>query len=154
MLRTILDLLGYEGKRATTVTLAGKLRSMTGIEFEEFAALVFKKQGYRVEFTGGTGDHGVDLLLRKNNKQTVVQCKRWEGSVGEPIVRDFYGSMISCGADLGIIVTTAYFTQQAIAFAANKPIMLLDLDLLLQAAQGVQETPPANAGGPGQGTLF
>ncbi len=137
-LKTTLGLLGYGGKRTSFVSLAEKINSMTGVEFEEFVAEVFQKQGYRVEFTEITGDHGIDLLLRKNKEQTVVQCKRWEGSVGEPIVRDFFGSMISCGADRGIIVTTAYFTQQAIAFASNKPITLMDMDSLLQIVQGVQ----------------
>lgn len=137
VLRTTLDLLGYEGERTCVISLQDKLRSMTGVEFEEFVALLFQRQDYRVEYTKTTGDHGVDLLLRKNNKLTAAQCKRWEGTVGEPIVRDFYGSMISCGADMGIIVTTAYFTPQAVAFAANKPITLMDLDSLLHAGQGV-----------------
>ena len=137
VLRTTLDLLGYDGKRTDVISLQDKLRSMTGVEFEEFVGMLFQKQNYRVEFTKATGNHGIDLLLRKNNSLTAVQCKQWEGSVGEPIVRDFYGSMISCGADTGMIVTTSCFTSQAIAFAANKPIALVDMDYLLHAGQGV-----------------
>ena len=87
----MLDLLGYNGKREDLISLQDKLRSMTGEEFEEFVGTLFQEQGYRVEFTGATGDHGVDLMLRNGNALTAVQCKRREGSVGEPTVRGFTG---------------------------------------------------------------
>jgi len=135
-MKRTLNYLGYEGNRPTSISLATKLNSMSGQEFEEFVAAVYKKKGYRIEYTQVTGDHGIDLVMRKDNKKTVVQCKRWNDSVGEPIVRDFFGSMVSEGADQGVIVTTASFTPQAVAFAANKPITLVDLDLLLQLDKG------------------
>jgi restriction system protein len=110
---------------------------------EEFVARLFQDQGYRVEFTQVTGDHGIDLFIWKDSNKTAVQCKRWDGSVGEPVVRDFYGSMMSCGADLGIIVSTACFTTPAVAFAANKPVRLIDLDALIEMANLVGENSAA-----------
>lgn len=89
-------------------------------------------KGFHVELTATTGDHGIDLIVRKNNRQGVVQCKRWADSVGEPVVRDFYGALLNCGSKSGFIFTTAYFTSQAIAFVENKPIKLVDMDSLLK----------------------
>ena len=50
--------------------------------------------------------------------------------------------MINCGAH-GVIVTTGCFTRQAIAFAVNKPISLMDMDALLHAARGRHSRPRA-----------
>lgn len=56
----------------------------------------------------------------------IIQCKRYTGSVGEPIIRDLYGVVTSERANKGILMTTGYFTKSAIAFTEGKPIELID----------------------------
>ena len=77
-----------------------------------------------------TGDGGIDIIAY--NKQPVIggkyiiQCKRYNGSVGEPIIRDLYGVVCSERANKGILITTGTFTQSAKNFALDKQIELID----------------------------
>jgi Holliday junction DNA helicase RuvB len=123
---------GYLDQSLPSIDLATKLQKMTGPDFEEFVATVFRGRGYAVELTPGSGDHGIDLLMRKGHELVAVQCKRWSAPVGEPVVRDFFGSLINAGAQLGFVVTTSNFTTQAFTFAQGKPLQLLDLDALVE----------------------
>ncbi len=107
-------------------------------------ANIFRLEGYFVEMTQTTGDHGIDLLMRKDGETIGVQCKRWDAPVGESVVRDFFGSLMGVGAQFGYLVTSSTFTSRAYSFAHNKPMKLIDLDALLElAAQHPQATPPS-----------
>jgi len=107
---------------------------MSGVEFEQFVAHLFGGLGYSAELTPITGDHGVDILIRKEGKAGAVQCKRWEDPVGEPVVRDFLGAMMGAGVTVGYIAATSVFTTQAQEFAQKHGIRLLDLDALIEMA--------------------
>src|SRR5262249_27688684 len=106
----------------------------SGLQFEEFVADLFRRKGYAVEITQGSGDHGIDLLMRKDQQVVAVQCKRWNAPVGESVVRDFLGSIMGVAASLGYIVASSTFTSKAYSFAQEKPIKLIDLDALLELA--------------------
>jgi restriction system protein len=53
----------------------------------------FRRQGYTVEETSlGGADGGIDLILRKDGRRTLVQCKQWKRQrVGVNIVREMAG---------------------------------------------------------------
>jgi len=96
-------------------------------EFEKLVARTYRDQGNRVEEVGATGDHGIDLVVHTRKGETVlVQCKKYKGKVGEPVVRDFYGALRASEADAGAIVTTGQITPQARLWAEGKPIYLYD----------------------------
>ena len=132
--REALASFGYLDKSLASVDLIDKLQKMSGLEFEEFVAGLFRARGYAVEITQGTGDHGIDLLMRKDKQFIAVQCKRWNAPVGESVIRDFLGSIIGIGANLGYVVASSTFTSRAYSFAQEKPIKLIDLDGLLELA--------------------
>jgi Holliday junction resolvasome RuvABC ATP-dependent DNA helicase subunit len=129
-----LDLLGFNHREETNITLADRVRTMSGVEFEQFVAHLFGGLGYSAELTPTSGDHGVDILIRKSGQTSAVQCKRWEDPVGEPVVRDFLGSMVGAGVAFGYIAATSVFTPQAQEFAQKHGIRLLDLDALIEMA--------------------
>lgn len=96
-------------------------------EFEEMTAELFRALGYVAHRTKMIGDHGVDVIVKaKDGKKMVVQCKRWRGPVGEPVVRDFYGVMQHEKAAKGAIFATHGFTDIAIEWAKGKPLLLYD----------------------------
>lgn len=131
----ILTHLGFGENYPHSLSLVDKFAHMSGVDFEQWVANHFRKEGYEVRMTKTTGDHGVDLQLYKsNNLAGVVQCKNWDGSVGEPAVRDFYGSLISMKAPEGFVFVTTSFTQQARDFVRDKPIKLVDLEELIKLA--------------------
>lgn len=128
------------------------VREMSWQNFERLVGEAYRRQGYRVEETGGSGpDGGVDLILRRNGETILVQCKRWkQAKVGAPTVRELRGAVARDRAARGIFVTCGEFTTEAVAEAQGQPpIELVNGEALLELvsqAQGQtappQETPP------------
>lgn len=117
------------------------LRSMTWQESELLVGEAYRRQGYRVEETGGGGaDGGVDLILRRDQEATLVQCKRWKQSkIGAPLVRELRGAVARDRAARGIFVTSGTFTAEAVAEAKRQPpIELVDGAGLLEMVKGIQ----------------
>jgi restriction system protein len=101
------------------------LHQLTGQQFEELIATLFRNDGYAVRRCGGSGDEGIDLVLEMAQQKDVVQCKRWKSDLGSPVIRDFYGALMHAAARHGFIITTASFSQSARDFARGKPISLI-----------------------------
>ena len=106
------------------------MKAISPIDFEKLTQTVLNSMGLVAELTKKTGDGGIDIIAY--NKQPVIggkyiiQCKRYNGSVGEPIIRDLYGVVCSERANKGILITTGTFTQSAKKFALDKQIELID----------------------------
>ena len=125
------------------------LRGLTWQEFELLVGEAYRRQGYKVEETGGSGpDGGVDLILRRNGETVLVQCKRWkqQAKVGAPTVRELRGAVARDKAMRGIFVTSSTFTREAIAEAEGQPMELVDGKALLELVKEAQgQTAPAQA---------
>lgn len=128
---------------------AQMLEEQTGIEsiralpwkrFEDLLAEAYRRRGYQVTETLGTGaDGGIDLVLRCESEIILVQCKRWTGKlVPVQTVRELYGLIHDQGATGANLVATTEFTSDAIAFAEGKPIQLVNAEGLLELLRGVQ----------------
>ena len=107
------------------------LKSMHPREFEMLVCSLFRKMGYTAEETPYTGDNGIDGILFKDGHKSVLQCKRVQGSVGEPVLRDLFGAMHHTGSDSAIVVTTGRVSQQARLWASGKPIRIIELSELM-----------------------
>lgn len=118
------------------------IRELSSKRFEDLLGEAYRRQGYAVgETLGGGADGGVDLVLRRDDEATLVQCKRWKGRpVPVQTVRELFGVWHDRGASAAKLVATTRFTAEAIAFAKGKPIELVDQDALLQLIRGVQTT--------------
>lgn len=109
-----------------------QIRSLAPDRFEVFVAELIRQRGYKAEVTPYQGDHGIDIIAyAPNGEKEVVQCKKYQGQVGEPALRDFYGAMMHEQAVRGWFVTSGVFTDQAAAWAEDKPIDLVDGERLL-----------------------
>ena len=119
------------------------LRSISWREFEEIVGEAYRRQGYMVTETGGGGaDGGVDLILKKNSEQLLVQCKHWKNDkVGVKVVRELYGVVAAESASGGIVISSGTFTQEAKDFAKGKPLELIEGSILLNFIAEVQKTP-------------
>jgi restriction system protein len=115
------------------------LLAMTPDQFEALVAQLFMAYGHRVENVGGSSDHGVDIIvISDRGEKWVVQCKRYSGSVGEPVVRDLFGTMLHEGAQRAYLVTTGGITRKAAAWAEDKPMMLYDGEKLVKLIRRAQ----------------
>ncbi len=111
------------------VMLIKNIRAMNPFDFEQRVAGVYARLGYRVTNTPDRGDNGIDVLLRKDGQTIAVQVKRYAGhnTIGEPMLREFYGSYAG-QYHKGIYVTTSSYTRQARAWAKPRNIGLVDWD--------------------------
>ncbi|AUC89420.1 DUF2034 domain-containing protein [Alteromonas sp. MB-3u-76] len=118
------------------------IRQLHWRNFEELVAEAYRRQGYRVTEGGFGADGGVDLELRKGEGLTLVQCKQWKAQkVGVSVVREMFGVLTASNADKIIVICSGKFTQQAIDFASDKPVTLIDGNELLSLIHEVQTEP-------------
>ena len=104
---------------------------INGFEFEEYIATLFTNKGFQVQRTNYAHDGGIDLIAVYNEPlfcgKYIVQCKKYEDTlVGQPVIRDLYGVVMSENANKGILITTSDFTEEARSFAKNKNLELID----------------------------
>ena len=110
------------------------LQRMDPLEFERVVSQAYRNLGWQVQNTPASGDRGVDAYLRKDGKTVILQCKRISsGRVGTPVLRDLLGTVAAERADEGILATTSFFSEEAIAWAHDSGrIELIDGHKLLQ----------------------
>ena len=128
-----------EAERARRRELRDYWMSLDGDEFEQEMGILYRNLGYRVESTPKSGDQGIDLILRKNGKTTVVQCKSHKAPVGPAIVRELFGSMVAFSADNAILACTGGFTRGVKEFVRGKPIALISTSRLATLGGRVKE---------------
>jgi restriction system protein len=111
-----------------------QMYQLTPAAFEEYVAQrLFARQGFTVVNTRDVKDGGIDvLLIDRYDQRGIVQCKRYRDTVGEPTVRDLFGTMLHDGAVHAYLVTTAPISDAARKWAADKPITLIDGIMLEQ----------------------
>lgn len=117
-------------REAFAESIGFDIDKLSGIEFENVCQVLVEKMGFTTQTTKASGDGGIDLIAYNHQPllsgKYIIQCKRYAGSVGEPIIRDLYGVIMSERANKGILMTTGHFTKSAISFAEGKPIELID----------------------------
>ena len=103
---------------------------MTGTEFEEFIALLFKKMGYSSQVTKQSGDQGIDVIAIKNNTRIGIQAKCYSNAVGNAAVQEAVAGKSFYNCDKTVVVTNNYFTTAAIELAQANNVILWNRDLL------------------------
>lgn len=97
-------------------------RSLSGTEFERELGKLFSAMGFHVEMTPTTGDGGVDLMLRRGGRLTVVQCKAHAKKIPIGVARELVASMADFEADDAIIACLEGVTKPVMAYIRDKPI--------------------------------
>lgn len=106
---------------------AARCLRLDGPEFEAYVALVLKDNGFRrVELTKGSGDQGVDILAERNGKTFAIQCKNYEGSVGNFAVQEAYTGAQFYGCDEAVVICPGEFTRGAKELAQRTGVLLWD----------------------------
>jgi hypothetical protein len=122
------------------------LMNIDPLKFELEIAALFRSLGYDAQATKASGDGGVDVLARRQNRRYVIQCKRYRQAIDPGRIREFATTIRNFDADQGIFVTTSRFTEGCRAEAERHEIDLIDLDELVrlygeQAVSEVAGTP-------------
>jgi len=98
------------------------------------------------ERVGRSGDGGIDGVIREDRlgrDAIYVQAKKWstDRHVGPREVREFVGALQDAGANKGVFITTSRFSEDALALAERRRIVLIAgrrlAELMIEAEVGV-----------------
>jgi restriction system protein len=135
-----------EGEVTWREDLLNCVRSMAPDAFERLCQRLLRESGFiQVEVTGRSGDGGIDgkgvvRLGGLLSFHMIFQCKRFKGSVGASVDRDFRGAMVG-RADKGLVITTGSFTNEARREAQRDgapPLDLIDGEALTQKLKDLE----------------
>lgn len=130
----------------TETDVLGRLIGLSAAGFERLSQRILREAGFsEVHVTGRSGDEGIDGYgtLQINSLisfKVLFQCKKYQGSVGSPEVRNFRGAMQG-RADKGLILTTGSFTAEARREAGRDgapPIELIDGQKLISLLETLE----------------
>jgi restriction system protein len=128
------------------------VKKSSPIFFEELVVELLVAMGYGGSIedagraVGKSGDGGIDGIIKEDKlglDVVYVQAKRWSNSVGRPVVQAFAGSLEGVRARKGVLITTSYFSQDALEYVRmiEKRIVLIDgrqlADLMIDHDIGV-----------------
>lgn len=106
---------------------AARCLKLDGPEFEAYVALVLEDNGFKhVQLTKGSGDQGVDILAERNGKTYAIQCKNYEGAVGNFAVQEAYTGAQFYGCDAAAVICPGEFTRGAKELANATGVLLWD----------------------------
>lgn len=138
-------------RKATAEELLIRLKGNSPAFFERAVVRLLRAMGYGISgdasVTGASHDGGIDGIIREDKlglDSVCVQAKRWEGTVGRPVVQQFVGSMDVERSRKGVIITTSTFSREAIDYInriEGKKVVLIDgprlAELMLEYNVGV-----------------
>ncbi|HSM55696.1 MAG TPA: restriction endonuclease [Candidatus Sulfomarinibacteraceae bacterium] len=137
----------WRGTRRATQRGSGQtvdlenVRSLSPRSFERYVAGLFRQKGYRVVLRGSSGDLGVDLEVTSPvGRRAIVQCKRYQNTVGPDVVRELYGTLIHEQVAWAFLVTTAEISDSAREWAQGKPLTLIDGATLIEIARSLRHS--------------
>ena len=106
---------------------ASRCLKLDGPEFEAYVALVLEDNGFKhVALTKGSGDQGVDILAERGGKTYAIQCKNYEGAVGNFAVQEAYTGAQFYGCDEAAVICPGEFTRGAKELAQSTGVLLWD----------------------------
>jgi restriction system protein len=101
--------------------------------FQLLCADLFVKLGFEITTSKYTQIAGVNMHALKRDTKYLIQCRR-AGShqVELEAISSFLNAMHEADSSRGFFVSTGFFSEQARAFAAGKPIELINGRRLLE----------------------
>ena len=116
---------------------ASILDGISGSDFENLTAEVFRRKGYRVISRAG---NVADLELWSGKDKYLVATRQWRSNqVGMALVKGLFDSMLTERAAGGFVVTSGTFTEEAWKYAEGRSIELISSNHMLRL---IMETAP------------
>ena len=130
-------------RSAVATELLDRIKGSPPDFFERLVVDLLIKMGYggsrrdAGQAVGKSGDGGIDGVIKEDRlglDAVYIQAKRWEGSVGAPVVREFAGTLEGHKANKGVLITTSTFTADAKDFTRSigRRIVLIDGAMLAE----------------------
>jgi restriction system protein len=139
-------------REALAADVLDAVKKSTPTFFEELVIDLLVAMGYGGSMedagkaVGRSGDGGIDGIIKEDKlglDVVYVQAKRWSNVIGRPVVQAFAGSLEGVRARKGVLITTSYFSPDALEYVRmiEKRIVLIDgkrlADLMIDYDIGV-----------------
>jgi len=128
----------YQDLRSNLIhEIVDRLKTCSPDFFERLVIDVLLAMGYggsrkdAGDNIGKSGDEGIDGIIKEDRLGldiVYIQAKRWVNPVGRPEVHKFVGALHGQRARKGILITTSYFSKEAVDYVKNidPKIVLID----------------------------
>ena len=104
---------------------ASRCLRLTGEEFERYIAEILEDNGFKhVQKTIQSGDQGVDILCERGGHRYAIQCKNYQGAVGNAAVQEAYAGMCYYDCDIAVVLCPGRFTASARELADSTGVLL------------------------------
>jgi len=117
---------------------------MNGYQYEKKCAELLKRKGFTdVRVTPGSGDQGIDVIAYLKKKKYGVQCKYYEGTVGNKAVQEVFAGAAYYNCDVALVITNSTLTKSAKALASKLKVEVwenIDAIYLQQQQQQMEQT--------------
>jgi restriction system protein len=135
---------GYQRQRdSLAAQLIARVQQASPEFFERMVVELLVEMGYggshedAAQVVGRGGDEGIDGIIKEDRlglESIYVQAKRWQGTVGRPIIQQFAGALQGQRARKGVLITTSSFSRDAVDYARalQTTIVLIDGTQLAQ----------------------
>lgn len=123
--RSILEIQNEIRAATSAAVVAPGPEQMTGAEFEQFVAAMFRHSGWQAEVTAIGADQGLDILAQRGPVRLAVQCKRVGQPVGNAAVQEVHAARSYYDTQFACVVTTKTFTASAQVLARKLGVHLI-----------------------------
>lgn len=100
-------------------------QQLSPLQYEQFCAFLLENSGWSVSLTKASGDQGADIIAHRKGQKMVVQCKRWNSSVGTKAVQEAYSAMAYYRAHRACVIGSSGYTRGARDLSKKTGVMLL-----------------------------
>jgi restriction system protein len=125
-------------KENLVVQILERVMRGTPAAFEKLVVDLIVKMGYggsyadaAAQVVGKSGDGGIDGIIKQDRlglENIYIQAKRWEGTVGRPVIQQFAGALHGKNARKGVVITTSTFSSEAREYAKTSQIAIVLID--------------------------
>jgi HJR/Mrr/RecB family endonuclease len=116
------------GERTFELSGIEGVDSMSGREFERWLGRFYERLGFTVELTPYSGDFGADLIVVWNGMRVAVQAKSGHVRAGVAAVQQVCAARAFYNCERAVVVSSQYFTTEAILLAEANGIELRNRD--------------------------
>lgn len=111
-------------------------------QFETFCKDLYEERGYIAKQTSKSKDGGYDLLIKKDGKTYIVECKCYQANhvISRPQLQKLAGANQIVKADGMIFITTSSYSSDAVNFAKQTNIEIIDGEKLLSLVKKIDIT--------------
>ncbi len=99
-----------------------------GAKFEKACADMLSEAGFTVRLVAASGDQGADIIAKKDDQTYAVQCKHYDGAVGNAAVQQAVAARLFYSTDHSVVVSCNGFTSAARELAAKSRVLLIKED--------------------------